>query len=153
MTEKKPPAKRINIVSLKMVRESSILYEQRTISSPMDAAGLFTEFLADSDREKFIVLCLNTKNQPTSLATVSIGSLNSSIIHPREIFKIALLANSAAVILSHNHPSGDPQASREDIDVTKRLVEVGKLLGIDVLDHIIVGKDKKFFSFREKGMI
>lgn len=97
MTEK-IPAKRINIVSLKMVREASILYQQRKITSPTDVAGLMENFLAGADREKFIVLCLDTKNQPTALTTVSVGSLNSSLVHPREVFKVAILANSAAII-------------------------------------------------------
>lgn len=150
---KRQPAKRVSIVSLRMVRESSILYDQRNISSPGDAAGLLNEFLEEGDREQFIVLCLNTKNNPTAIATVSIGSLNSSIIHPREVFKIAMLANSASVIISHNHPSGDPEPSREDIAVTRRLVEAGEILGIHVIDHVVVGRDKKYISFRERGLM
>lgn len=151
--DKKQPAKRINIVTLKTVRESSVLYDKRKITAPQDAAELFTSFIADSDREKFIILCLDTKNQPQAISTISVGSLNSSIVHPREVFKIAILSNSAAIILCHNHPLGDPQPSQEDVAVTKRLVEAGKIIGIDVLDSIIVGSKDKFCSLKEKDLI
>ena len=89
------PAKRINIVSIKMVKEGSFLYDVRQISTPSDEAGLGRKFLDDSDREKVLVCCLDTKNHPVSLNVVSIGCLNSSLIHPREIFKTAILSNSA----------------------------------------------------------
>ncbi len=104
----KKPAKRVNIVSLKVVKEASILYEHRKISSPSDAATLIEPLLIDSDREKFIIACLNTKNEPISISTISIGNLNASLVHPREVFKVAILSNAAAIILYHNHPSGDP---------------------------------------------
>ena len=146
-------AKRVNIVTLKMVRESSILYQNRRIDSPSDAVDLLEPFLADEDREKFIVLCLDTKNQPTTIHTISIGSLNSSLVHPRELFKIAILGNSNAVVLSHNHPSGDPTPSREDIEVTNRLQEAGKILGIEVLDHVIIGSNSRFISLKERGLM
>jgi len=149
----KIPAKRINIVSLKMVKEASFLYERRKISGPKDAAIILEEFLQDSDRERFIIICLNKKNEPTTISTISVGSLNASIIHPREVFKTALMANSAGIILSHNHPSGDPTPSQEDLSVTKRLVEAGNLIGIEITDHIILGRDGDFVSFKEKGLI
>ncbi|HZK24904.1 MAG TPA: JAB domain-containing protein [Oscillospiraceae bacterium] len=147
----KKPRKRIDIVSLKLVRESSILYPLRQVSSPKDAADLLQQFVGDCDREKFTVLCLDTKNQPISLSVISVGSLNSTLVHPREVFKTALLCNSASIILAHNHPSGVPEASREDVDVTKRLCEAGKILGIEVLDHIILGAEKRFCSIKEAG--
>jgi len=147
----KKPRKRIDIVSLKLVRESSILYPLRQVSSPKDAADLLQQFVGDCDREKFTVLCLDTKNQPISLSVISVGSLNSTLVHPREVFKTALLCNSASIILAHNHPSGVPEASREDIDVTKRLCEAGKILGIEVLDHLILGAEKRFCSIKEAG--
>lgn len=146
-------AKRVNIVTLKMVRESSILYQNRRIDSPSDAVDLLEPFLADEDREKFMVLCLDTKNQPTIIHTISIGSLNSSLVHPRELFKIAILGNSNAVVLSHNHPSGDPTPSREDIEVTNRLQEAGKILGIEVLYHVIIGSNSRFVSLKERGLM
>ncbi len=145
--------KRINIVSVKQVKEKSIHYKPRSISSPNDIAGLFSSFIEDSDREQFIVCCLDAKNQPTDISIVSIGCLNSSIVHPREIFKIAILSNASSIIISHNHPSGNPEPSHEDIVMTNRLVEVGKIHGIKVLDHIIIGYDKNYLSFKERGYI
>lgn len=146
-------AKRVNIVTIKLVRETSVLYQNRTINSPSDSANLLEEFLENSDREKFLVLCLDTKQQPTTIHTVSVGTLNSSLVHPREVFKVAILSNSNAIILAHCHPSGLPEQSREDVEVTKRLVQAGKILGIEVLDHIIIGSNSRFISFKEKGIL
>jgi len=146
------PAKRINIVSIKLVRESSMLYKDRKISSPEDAWALFKQYLNGADREHFVVMALDTKNQPTAIQTCHIGSLNSSMAHPREIMKVAILSNAASLILGHNHPSNDPSPSQEDVQVTKRIVEAGQLLGIDVLDHIIVCDDS-FVSLKEKGYV
>ncbi|MFK9091720.1 DNA repair protein RadC [Bacillus salipaludis] len=146
----KLPAKRINIVSLKLVKESSLLYKERSVRSPEDGYELMRLFLADKDREHFIVASLDTKNQPVSINVCHIGSLNASIVHPREVMKSAILSNAASIICGHNHPSGKPEPSKEDIEVTKRLVEAGKIIGIDVLDHIIVG-DNTFVSLKEKG--
>lgn len=98
-------AKRVNIVSLKMVRESSILYKERSVRSPEDAYKLVKEFLADADREVFVVACLDTKNQPTAINICHVGSLNSSIAHPREVMKAAILSNSSSILVAHNHPS------------------------------------------------
>lgn len=151
--EKKLPAKRVNIVTIKIVREAGVLYQNRTINSPSDSANLLEPFLKDEDRECFLVVCLDTKNQPTAIHTVSIGTLNSSLVHPREVFKVALLANSNALILAHNHPSGEPKPSQEDLEVTRRLVEAGKILGIEVLDHIIIGSNSRFVSLKERGDI
>ena len=102
------PAKRVNIVSLKLVRESSILYKERRITSPDNAYKLLKEFLADSDRERFVVVCLDTKNQPTAINICHVGSLNASIVHPREVMKSAILSNAASILVGHNHPSQDP---------------------------------------------
>lgn len=147
------PAKRINIVSIKMVRESTMLYEIRKINSPSDAVEIGKRFLEDSDREQLLVCCLDTKNQPVSLNVVSVGSLNSSIVHPREVFKVAILSNAASIILYHNHPSGDPSPSNEDINITNRLKECGKLIGISLIDHIIIGSEDKYCSLKEKGIL
>lgn len=146
----KQPAKRVDIVSLKLVRESSVLYRQRTIRSPKDAYELVQSFVEDADRERFLVVCLDTKNRPTSISECHVGSLNASIAHPREIMKSAVLSNAASVLLVHNHPSGDPTPSPEDIDVTKRISQAGEILGIEVIDHLIVG-DGEFVSLKEKG--
>lgn len=146
-------AKRVNIVSLKVVKESSILYGKRKISSPSDAIEIGRSMLDGSDREKLLLCCLNTKNEPTNLNIVSIGSLNSSIVHPREVFKLAILGNSASIILFHNHPSGDTTPSKEDINITERIKEAGKIIGIELIDHIILGDENKYTSLKEKGII
>lgn len=148
---KEQAAKRVNIVRVQMVRESSLLYPQRRIRVAGDVVELFLSFLQETDREQFFLLCLNAKNEPTAIHTVSIGSLDSSICHPRETFKIAILSNASSLIVAHNHPSGDPTPSREDISVTKTLTQAGKLLGIPVLDHIIVGSEGTYYSLKEKG--
>lgn len=98
-------------------------------------------------------MCLNTKNNVVAVHRCHVGSLNSSIVHPREVFKSAILNNAASVIFGHQHPSGDTKPSMEDIQVTKRLVEGGKLLGIEVLDHLVVNNDNSFTSLKEKGHI
>ncbi|NEY18577.1 DNA repair protein RadC [Bacillus ginsengihumi] len=146
------PAKRVNVVSLKLVKESSLLYKERSVMSPKDGYELMQLFLSDKDREHFIVASLDTKNQPVSINVCHIGSLNASVVHPREVMKSAILSNAASIIVGHNHPSGVPEPSKEDIEVTKRLAEAGKIIGIDVLDHIIVG-DESFISLKEKGII
>ncbi|PJN67770.1 JAB domain-containing protein [Bacillus mycoides] len=143
-------AKRVDIVKLKMVKESSLLYKERRVKSPEDASLLFKQFLDGADREYFIVLCLDMKNQPTAINVCHIGSLNSSIVHPREVLKPAIISNAASIIVAHNHPSNDPTPSREDLEVTKRLMEAGKVVGIDVLDHLIVCEES-FISLKEKG--
>ncbi|RQN12304.1 DNA repair protein RadC [Clostridium butyricum] len=150
---KNEPAKRVNIVSIKMVREGSVLYNVRKICSPADAVELGRRFLEECDREQLIVCCLDTKNQPLSVNVVSVGSLNSSIVHPREVFKVAVLSNSASIVVFHNHPSGDVSPSTEDINVTNRLKEAGKLIGIDLIDHIIIGSEGKYCSLKEKGIL
>lgn len=145
-------AKRINIVSIKMVREASVLYGIRKIVSPKDSVELGKRFLDDVDREQLIVCCLDTKNQPTAINVVSVGSLNTSVVHPREVFKPAILSNSASIILFHNHPSGDPSPSKEDISITERIKESGNILGIKLIDHIIIGNDS-YCSMKERGII
>ena len=122
------------------------------IRSPQDVSDLLMEEMRHLDREHFKALSLDTKNRVICVETVSIGSLNSSIVHPRELFKNPLKRSSAALILVHNHPSGDPTPSSEDIEVTRRLCEVGKILGIEILDHVIIG-EKSIVSLREKGII
>lgn len=146
------PAKRINIVSIKMVKESSFLYQTRTISSPKDAYEMIKEQLEGLDREQFIIACLNTKNEPTNISVVSVGSLNKAIVHPREVFKTAILSNAASIMAFHNHPSGDTDPSQQDIQLTNRLYEAGELLGIKLLDHLIIG-DGTFTSLKEKGYL
>ncbi|WP_096153192.1 RadC family protein [Bacillus sp. FJAT-45066] len=128
-------------------------YEDRyVIRSPEDAANYVMEDMRFLSQEHFVCLYLNTKNQVIHQQTVFIGSLNASIVHPREVFKEAFRRSAASFICLHNHPSGDPSPSREDIEVTKRLNECGKLIGIELLDHLIIG-DQKFVSLKEKGYV
>lgn len=122
-----------------------------TIRSPQDVADLLMDRLRFEKKEHFLVIHLDTKNQVIGEEVASIGSLDSSIVHPREIFKSALKKSSASIICAHNHPSGDPTPSREDILVTKRLSEVGQIMGIEVLDHVIIG-EQRFVSMKEKNL-
>ena len=145
-------AKRIDIVSIKMIKESSFLYQTRTISSPKDAYEMIKEQLEGLDREQFIIACLNTKNEPTNISVVSVGTLNKAIVHPREVFKTAILSNAASIMAFHNHPSGDTTPSQQDLQLTNRLYEAGELLGIKLLDHLIIG-DGSFTSLKEKGYL
>ncbi|KKH98800.1 DNA repair protein RadC [Methanosarcina sp. 1.H.T.1A.1] len=132
--------------------ETFIEEPKRKIGSPKDVYTLMYPKMREQKKEKFITLYLDTKNQILKEEVVSIGSLNASIVHPREVFKLALLESSASVIMVHNHPSGDPSPSREDIMVTEKLVEGGKLLGIDILDHIIIG-DGRYVSLKDEGFV
>ncbi len=124
----------------------------KKIQSSRDIAEIFIPLLRDEQKENFIVVCLNAANKVIKYEKISVGILNSSIIHSREIFKVAIDNLSASIILIHNHPSGNLEPSREDIVITKKLVEAGKLLDIRVLDHIIIAGDK-FISFVEKRII
>ncbi len=126
------------------------LNERYTIRSPEDAAHFLMQDMTALQQEHFVALFLNTKNQVLHKKTIFIGSLNASIVHPREIFREAVKRSAAAIICAHNHPSGVTTPSPEDIDVTERLVEAGHIMGIDVLDHVIIG-DHQFLSMKEKG--
>lgn len=134
-------------------RISKLTYDDRyIIRSPEDGANYVMHEMRFLSQEHFVCLYLNTKNQVLHKQTIFIGSLNTSIVHPREVFKEAFRRSAASIICIHNHPSGDPTPSREDIDVTKRLAESGKIIGIDVLDHLIIGENK-FVSLKEKGYL
>ncbi|MGM8213000.1 RadC family protein [Virgibacillus sp. W0430] len=122
------------------------------IRSPEDGADYVMEEMRNLNQEHFVVLFLNTKNQIVHRQTIFIGSLNASIVHPREVFREAVKRSAASIICAHNHPSGDPSPSQEDIHVTKRLVQAGKMIGIELLDHLIIG-NKRFVSLKEKGYI
>ncbi|MHB1653668.1 MAG: RadC family protein [Desulfitobacteriaceae bacterium] len=122
------------------------------VNSPQDVAHLVMEEMRYLDREHFRVVSLTTKNHVLGISPISVGSLNSSLVHPRECFKEAIRRNSNAIILLHNHPSGDPTPSKEDIEVTRRLSEGGGILGIEVLDHVIIG-DNRYISLKERGIL
>lgn len=122
------------------------------IGSSQDASALLMEKMRYLDREHFTTVLLNTKSIVLGIEEVSIGTLNSSMVHPREVYKNAIKKNANAIILGHNHPSGDCTPSEEDIAITKRLCEAGIIIGIRVLDHIIIG-DHKYYSFKENGLL
>ncbi|GGD54586.1 RadC family protein [Paenibacillus nasutitermitis] len=124
--------------------------ETFTIRKPSDAANFMMEELRYLKKEHFVCLFLNTKNHVIHHETLSVGTLNASLVHPREVFRAAIKCSSASIICMHNHPSGDPTPSPEDITLTRRLVEAGELVGIDVLDHLVIG-DNRFISLKEQG--
>ena len=148
---------RIASYHIKLVREGSNLYESKEITRPDIASEILYKYLKGTDRENFVILLLDTKNHVIGINTVSIGSLSASIVTPREVFKTAILANAAAIILGHNHPSGETSPSREDIAVTERLVKAGKIMDIKVQDHIIIGDTSSNFcpytSFKGIGLL
>jgi len=123
----------------------------KKITSPQDIAEIFIPILRDDNKEKFIVVCLNSANKIKKHETISIGNLNSSVVHPREIFKVAIDNSSASIILIHNHPSGNPEPSNEDIRITKKIVETGKIMEIPVFDHLIIAGET-YTSFVEKRL-
>lgn len=121
------------------------------INTAKDAAAQLTD-MRDLKKEHFVVLYLNAKNQLVHKETISMGTLNANLVHPREVFEPALKYSAAQIIAAHNHPSGDPKPSEDDLDLTKRLTEAGKMMGIDVMDHVIVPKNS-YFSFKEEKLI
>jgi len=125
--------------------------QKPTIRSPEEASALFMSDFRGLDKEHFRAILLNTKNHVLKVVEISVGSLDSSLVHPRECFRPAVAASAASIILLHNHPSGDPEPSADDIAITKRLKEAGQVVGIDVLDHIIFGQGK-YVSLKERGV-
>ncbi len=136
----------------KRVSASLINNNRVTIKSPVEVSTLLMEEMRHLKKEVFKIILLNTKNHIIKYLDVSVGSLNSSIVHPREVFSEAVKAGCSGVLLVHNHPSGDPEPSREDIETTQRLVNAGNILGIKVLDHVVIG-DGKYTSFKEQGLM
>jgi len=144
----------IPVYRVTLVRESCLPHTQPQIRSSRDAAVIFRQYLGDVDREHFMVAMLDQKNKVIGINTVSVGSLTASVVHPREVMKPAILSNAASLLCCHNHPSGAPQPSNEDRALTKRLVEAGKLLGITVLDHLILGDGTDaYFSFADENLL
>lgn len=137
-------------VKIQLVRESRPTKEC-IITGPEDVYKLVKDELKNSDRELFLSIQLNTRNRVLGINVVSVGTLNASMVHPREVFKSAILQNAAGIVIVHNHPSETDEPSEEDLAITSKLSNAGELLSIDVLDHIIVGKS--FYSFLEKGLI
>ena len=144
---------KIQVVNIRMVKEPS-LYSAEKIRTPDDAIRVIAEELATYDREVFAVLNLKTNGQPINLNICSMGTLDASVVSPREVFKSCILSNSAAFIALHNHRSGSISPSQEDRDVTKRLLSCSELLGVRMLDHIIIGGETgEIYSFKSEGLL
>jgi len=125
--------------------------KRQVVKNPVEVVSVVQGRLKGKKKEHFLVVLLDTRNQVIKVSEVSVGSLNTSVVHPREVFKEAISASAASVIFVHNHPSGDTEASEDDIGLTKRLAEAGEIMGIDVLDHIIV-TDKDYLSLKREGL-
>ena len=137
-----------------LVREPGVqLTERPQMLYPRAAVPILSEYIGDVDREVFVIAMLTVRHRVIGLHTVSIGCLTGALVHPREVFKPAILAGCGALLLAHNHPSGDPEPSEEDIALTRRLASAGQLLGIEVLDHVILGESGRFVSLRERGVL
>lgn len=142
----------ISIVHLQLVKDSQVPYGEMRLDTPEKAAGVIRGFLGDVDREHVIICCVDNRMKPTCIQVAGIGTINSCLISVPEIFKAALLSNAAGLILFHTHPSGEVKPSPEDIEVTKKIRDAGKLLDIRLQDHIILGAGE-YFSFRESGLV
>lgn len=142
--------KRIRMVSLRLVREGTVPYRTRNLENSEAVYDLFRQIAQDLDREAMWIACLDVKKQVTCLSQVSLGTLSTAPVHPREVFKLALVSNADAIITVHNHPSGDPEPSREDRAVTAQLKSASRILGVGYLDHLIVG-DGRYYSFADQG--
>lgn len=150
------PKREIALHAIKELAKRLVKEESRKINvihGPEDVYDYASPRYRMENKEHFAVMSLNAKNHILALNDISIGSLNASIVHPREVFEEAILHHAAAIILIHNHPSGDPSPSREDINVTQRLVKAGKVMDIPVLDHVILGSCGNYVSMKEKGLL
>jgi len=127
-------------------------FKNYDIKDPESVVKAIRASIRDKAKEHFKLILLNPRNKIIGISTISIGTLNASLVHPREVFKDAIVHSAASVVLAHNHPSGDPEPSEDDIKITNKLVESGRILGIEVIDHIIIGKNN-FCSFKERGLM
>lgn len=143
--------KRVGVYELS-VRRIGAVCEAATVTGPADAHVVISSLTADKAVEHFVVVFLDARNHVSGAQTVSVGSLNSSIVHPREVFRLAIEHGAASIILGHNHPSGDTTPSSDDIQLTTRLAKAGELLGIAVMDHVIIGSEG-YLSFKERGIM
>ena len=142
----------VPVVSTRLVRETEATWPRTQVSSPDDVAAFFRAHFSDRLNEEFWIVLLNTANVVISLAQISTGGVAASIVEPRAVFRTAILANAAAIICLHNHPSDNPEPSREDIRITRQLVEAGKLMGVSVHDHLIV-THQGYTSLAERGLM
>ena len=143
----------VTVYRVALIREGAIPCDEHRIRNSGTVSRLLQTYLPEADREHFVVILLDQKHGIIGINTVSIGSLTASVVNPREVFKPAILANAASIICGHNHPSGDPNPSQDDRAITTKLVQGGKLLGIDVLDHVIIGAEGRYFSFGDAGLL
>ncbi len=152
--EQKPRNYFIPAYSVRLVRDGSVKAETKLADSPERVAAIVRAYWGEGelDREHLVCLMINARSQVIGINTVSIGTLQASLVHPRCLFKPALILGAAAVVVVHNHPSGDCSPSSDDRDTTRRLVRAGGILGVPVLDHVVIGADS-FFSFREHGLL
>ena len=144
------PEKRVSLVRVIAVKEKEVLYGGKPVRNCEAAAELGKIMLENADRELLLVCCLDSSKNPISIEIAAMGSLNSCYVQPREVLKNAILSNAESIILIHNHVSGDPEPSNADFECTKRLYQAGKLLGIPVLDHIIIGDEERSVSMAER---
>jgi len=149
---------RVPLYRVMLDRTGSILKEgTAAVTEPREAARLFREFIGDAPEEHFCLMVLDARKRVIGVNEVSVGTLSASLVHPREVFRAAILLNGAAVIVAHNHPSGDPAPSSEDREATRRLQRAGEILGIPVADHIVIGEGEgaslRYFSFRDGGLL
>lgn len=149
---KKTGLKGLTVVRLQLIREEVEYYGKVKISKPGDVYNVVRKFIGTADREIFLAVHLSTSNKVNSIHVVSVGALDSSVVHPRECFKAALLSNTKSIVLVHNHPSGSLEPSAVDKQITARLKRCGELLGIDLLDHLIISGEG-YFSFQENALL
>lgn len=142
---------RISVYRVELVCER--MMDGPIVTTPGDVAPIACDYLKRADREHFVVLILATNGRVTGIHTAHIGSLSASIVRVADVFKVAILANAASIVVFHNHPSGNLEPSQEDIRITKRLIEAGKLLEVPVLDHLIVGHNGRYTSLAERGLL
>lgn len=143
-------AKRVSCVSVKLVKEGGFLYKDRVCDTSLSAYNLFAKIIEDKPDEHLIVACLNAKSEPVNVSIISIGSVTEAQVFARSVIRNALLSNSTSVIIAHNHPSGDPTPSKQDINFTKELKQACDYMRIRFFDHLIIGSSEKFISLREQ---
>ncbi len=148
-----PESGMVPLYSCSLVRDGNASADNGIMTDASSAAKVLRAVIGNKDREHFAVAALDARRKVIGVQIVSVGTLTATLIHPREVFKPAILLNAAAIVLSHNHPSGDPSPSAEDRESTRRIQRAGELLGIPVADHVIIGGGESFFSFRESGML
>ncbi len=143
----------IPLYTCSLVRDGNIKADNGIMPDALAASKIFRAVIGDADREHFAVAVLDARRKVIGVQIVSVGTLSASLVHPREVFKPAILLSGAAVVVCHNHPSGDPSPSSEDRECTRRLQRAGEVLGIPLADHVVIGAGTSFYSFREGGLL